>query len=683
MGNIQLLDSETINKIAAGEVVERPSSIVKELVENAIDAGASAVTVEIADGGISLIRITDNGSGIMKEDIQTAFLRHSTSKIRSAKDLSSIMSLGFRGEALSSISAVSMLELLTKTSGSMTGTRYCIDGGIEKAFEEIGCPDGTTFIVRQIFYNTPARKKFLKTPATEAGYVGDLMSRLAMSHPDVSFKFINNRQTKLQTSGNGRLKDILYHIYGREIANSLILVNAEISGIKMYGFIGKPNISRGNRSYENYFINGRYIKSAIITQAIEDAFKTYTMVHKFPFAALHFEVDTQLLDVNVHPTKMQVRISNGPAFYDFVYHALKDTLAGKELILGVVSKDLPKPVLPKADEPKSEQTPKYDTSERLQRPVREQPLEKPQPIMSIKPPDAEANRAQVKEAHVSYEKDAVHKEVIHKETGDFLPVTEKPAQAAEIPIQQIKKEKPMKAASVKTPEPFEKNAYRDYTAESSKETEKIITGEQMGLFDTGLLTKEAKSRHKIIGQIFDTYWIIEYEQKMFIIDQHAAHEKVMYERLMKRFMENIPLSQLLDPPLILSLTMAEIDLLEASMDYFTKMGFVFEAFGGKEYALRAVPQDLYGYTEKDMVMELLDQLSNNSRRQRVDVIADQIATMACKAAVKGNMHLSYQEADALIDELLKLENPYTCPHGRPTVIMMSKYELEKRFKRIV
>ncbi len=661
MGNIKLLDSETINKIAAGEVVERPSSIVKELVENAIDAGASAITVEISEGGISMIRITDNGSGIIKEDIPTAFLRHSTSKIRNAKDLSSIMSLGFRGEALSSISAVSMLELLTKTSSSMTGTRYCIDGGIEKNFEDIGCPDGTTFIIRQIFYNTPARKKFLKTPTTEAGYVSDLMSRLSMSHPDISFKFINNRQTKLQTSGNGRLKDIIYHIYGREITSSLIPVDAKIPGISMTGFIGKPNISRGNRSYENYFINGRYIKSAIITQAIEDAFKTYTMIHKFPFAVLHFEVNTEMLDVNVHPTKMQVRISNGPEFYDFVYHALKDALSGKELILNVVQKDLPKPILQKNT---SVTTKLAESNAELSYVIPASDVDK-----SLKPnTDSTVTNNFIQETKSLSQQNKI--------SDDSLPIQPKVEPIVTETIQQYKKDK-------KTPEPFEINAHREYNTAVSRQTDEILSGRQMELFDTGLLTKEAKNRHKIIGQIFDTYWIIEYEQKMFIIDQHAAHEKVMYERLMKRFMSNTPSSQMMDPPLILSLTLAEIDLLESSKDYFQRMGFEFESFGGNEYALRAVPQDLYGYTEREMVMELLDQLSADSKRQRVDVIADQIATMSCKAAVKGNMHLSYQEADALIDELLKLENPYTCPHGRPTVIMMSKYELEKRFKRIV
>ena len=606
MGKIQVLDGETINKIAAGEVVERPSSVVKELVENAIDAGATAITIEIQEGGISFVRITDNGSGMEREDIAMAFLRHSTSKIRSSEDLQTIHSLGFRGEALSSISAVAQVELLTKTAHAMTGCRYRIDGGVEKSMEDIGCPDGTTFIVRQLFYNTPARRKFLKSNMTEAGYISDLIARLAMSHPEVSFKFINNRQNRLHTSGNGRLKDILYHIYGRDISSNLLPVEAERDNIQMTGFIGKPIICRGNRSYENYFINGRYIKSPIITQAFEDAYKTFTMVHKFPFAVLHFALDTAELDVNVHPTKMEVRFSNGQELYRFVYETLRNILFGRELIPEV-----------KPSEAKIWEAPKT-----VSQPASSKPIQK----------------SAVQPAH-----------------------SEKPEEKKE-----------------KLPEPFEKN--RLEARKSSLVEEKT---QQYELFETGLLTKEARIRHKLIGQVFETYWIVEYDGKLFIIDQHAAHEKVLYEKLMKRFKESQPMIQMLQPPIVLTLSMTEVDLLNRYMDDFKRMGFEFESFGGKEYALRGVPSDLYGFTGKEMVTELLDDLSGESPRIRTDMIGDRIATMACKAAVKGNMRISPKEADALIEELLQAENPYTCPHGRPTIISMTKTELEKRFKRIV
>lgn len=631
MGKIQVLDGETINKIAAGEVVERPSSVVKELVENAIDAGATAVTVEIQDGGTSLIRITDNGSGMEKDDISMAFLRHSTSKIRSAQDLQTIHSLGFRGEALSSISAVAQVELLTKTAHAMTGCRYQINGGVEKSMEDIGCPDGTTFIVRQLFYNTPARRKFLKSNITEAGYISDLMVRLSMSHPEVSFKFINNRQNRLHTSGNGRLKDVLYHIYGRDISANLLPVEAGQKGVRMTGFIGKPIICRGNRSYENYFINGRYIKSPVITQAIEDAYKTFTMVHKFPFAILHFTLDTAELDVNVHPTKMEVRFSHGQELYKFIYETLRQVLFGRELIPEV-----------KPSEPKQAVT------------VVPKPFSKP-----------------------------IERPVIRSTSGLIEHPTERSAaqtveQPKVTPPQKPDIRPELKGTKEKLPEPFEKNrleALRVSTVEDKPQ--------QYELFETGLLTKEARVRHKLIGQVFDTYWIVEYDGKLFIIDQHAAHEKVLYEKLMKHFKENQPMTQMIQPPIILTLSMTEMDLLNRYMDQFKKMGFEFESFGGKEYALRGVPSDLYGFTGKEMVIELLDELAGEFERMRTDVIGDKIATMACKAAVKGNMRISSKEADALIEELLRAENPYTCPHGRPTIISMTKTELEKRFKRIV
>lgn len=654
MGKIQVLDGETINKIAAGEVVERPSSVVKELVENAIDAGATAVTIEIQDGGTSLIRITDNGSGMEKEDIAMAFLRHSTSKIRNSEDLQTIRSLGFRGEALSSISAVAQVELLTKTAHAMTGCRYRIDGGVERSLEDIGCPDGTTFIVRQLFYNTPARRKFLKSNMTEAGYINDLIARLSMSHPEVSFKFINNRQTRLHTSGNGRLKDILYHIYGRDISSNLLPVNVEQDGIRMTGFIGKPMICRGNRTYENYFINGRYIKSPVITQAIEDAYKTFTMVHKFPFAVLHFTLDTAELDVNVHPTKMEVRFSHGQELYRFVYESLRRILLGRELIPEV-----------KPAEPEKNPEIKRETPQKIPEMKREEAqktpavkFEEPQKI-----PEAGPLKA-VKGGETPGPGKVARREKVPEQ--EKTPGQEKVAGQEKAPARE------------KFPEPFEKKRLESMRVSVVNEKP-----QQYELFETGLLTKEARLRHKLIGQVFETYWIVEYDGKLFIIDQHAAHEKVLYEKLMKRFKESRPMIQMLEPPIILTLSMGEADLLNQYMDDFKHMGFEFESFGGKEYALRGVPSDLYGFTGKEMVMELLDELSGEAPRMRTDMIGDRIATMACKAAVKGNMRISFKEADALIEELLQAENPYTCPHGRPTIISMTKTELEKKFKRIV
>ena len=644
MKKIQILDGETINKIAAGEVVERPASVVKELVENAIDAGASAITVEIQDGGTTLIRITDNGSGIEKEDIPMAFLRHSTSKIRTADDLLSIGSLGFRGEALSSISAVAQVELLTKTSHAMTGCRYRIEGGIEKAMEDIGCPDGTTFIIRQLFYNTPARRKFLKSNMTEAGYIQDLMQRMAMSHPEISFKFINNRQNRLNTSGNGKLKDIIYHIYGRDVSVNILPVDAKAKGIHMTGFIGKPMICRGNRTYENYFVNGRYVKSPVITQAIEDAYKTFTMVHKFPFAVLHFELDAGELDGNVHPTKMEVRIHHAQELYQFIFEHLKSTLYRREFIPEVEVND----------------------------PVRiEKNLNKAQVAPTIqKKPEPEKNGQKAIKKEIKSER--LPEPFEQKRRLEYFEKTQLP--------EFIKSN--TKSVEEKNNVSVSENKVT-YASVSEKTVAKVQENLQYELFETGLLKKESRIKHQLIGQIFETYWIVEFDGKLFIIDQHAAHEKVLYEKLMRRFKENKPMVQFVHPPLILTLSMTEIDLLQKHMDDFKTMGFEFESFGGKEYALRGVPSDLYGLTGKEMVIELLDELSGESSRLRADAVADRIATMACKAAVKGNMRISSKEADALIEELLQAENPYTCPHGRPTIISMTKTELEKKFKRIV
>lgn len=644
MKKIQILDGETINKIAAGEVVERPASVVKELVENAIDAGASAITVEIQDGGTTLIRITDNGSGIEKEDIPMAFLRHSTSKIRTADDLLSIGSLGFRGEALSSISAVAQVELLTKTSHAMTGCRYRIEGGIEKAMEDIGCPDGTTFIIRQLFYNTPARRKFLKSNMTEAGYIQDLMQRMAMSHPEISFKFINNRQNRLNTSGNGKLKDIIYHIYGRDVSVNILPVDAKAKGIHMTGFIGKPMICRGNRTYENYFVNGRYVKSPVITQAIEDAYKTFTMVHKFPFAVLHFELDAGELDVNVHPTKMEVRIHHAQELYQFIFEHLKSTLYRREFIPEVEVND----------------------------PVRiEKNLNKAQVAPTIqKKPEPEKNGQK-----------AIKKEIKSERLPEPFEQNRRLEYFEKTQLPEFIKSN-TKSVEEKNNVSVSENKVT-YASVSEKTVAKVQENLQYELFETGLLKKESRIKHQLIGQIFETYWIVEFDGKLFIIDQHAAHEKVLYEKLMRRFKENKPMVQFVHPPLILTLSMTEIDLLQKHMDDFKTMGFEFESFGGKEYALRGVPSDLYGLTGKEMVIELLDELSGESSRLRADAVADRIATMACKAAVKGNMRISSKEADALIEELLQAENPYTCPHGRPTIISMTKTELEKKFKRIV
>lgn len=583
---INILDNQTIDKIAAGEVVERPASVVKELVENAIDSGADAVTVEIKDGGTTLIRVTDNGCGIEKSQIRNAFLRHATSKITSAEDLTDLVSLGFRGEALASIAAVSMVEVISKVKEDLTGIRYVIEGGIEKDLEEIGAPEGTTILVRNLFYNTPPRRKFLKQPQTEGSYVADLMEHLALSHPQISFHFIANNQNKFHTPGNGDLKEIIYRIYGKDIVRELQEIHVQRDGFSIDGFLGKPIINRSNRNYELFYINGRYIKNNLISKAVEDGYREYLMQHKFPFCILHFNIDTKLIDVNVHPAKMEVRIADGQKFYEMIQEIIYESLHQREMIPEVTFA-----------------------------PEKTSPVSK----MPAAPEPFETRRI-----------------------------------AAALPVETVK-------------EPVH------YQSKP----------EQLDLFDNVLLSPKAREHFEIIGQLFETYWLISYQDKLLIIDQHAAHEKVKYERFIKHFQTHDIVSQNLNPPVIITLNGREKECLLQNKDHFESLGFVLEEFGGSDYALSGVPLDLYGYRETEFFYDILDELIQETVSGTPENIRMKIASLACKAAVKGNSRMSVQEAEVLIDELLTLDNPYNCPHGRPTIISMSKTELEKKFKRIV
>lgn len=664
MPQIQVLDQITIDKIAAGEVIERPASIVKELVENSIDAKAASVTVEIQDGGISLIRVTDNGSGIEREDIRNAFLRHSTSKIRKVEDLAHIASLGFRGEALSSISAVTRTELITKTKEDTFGTRYVIEGGVEQSLEDAGAPDGTTFLVRQLFYNVPARRKFLKTPMTEAGHVQDLLMRLALSHPEVAFTFINNGQTKMRTSGNGKLKDVIYSIYGREAAANLIELDYSMDGLVMKGYLGKPVITRGNRNFENYFVNGRYVKNAMLSKAIEDAYKDFLMQHKFPFVVIHFQVDGEKIDVNVHPTKMEMRFQRQQDVYNIVYEGVHRTLLEPELIPQV---EAPAPNL--ISQPKSE-------SPFLLKPkTAPQPMEK-KPEEKEEPHDEAYFMKKMKERVLSYHQrnssaEVAKKEQIFRPQAQAERIKDALARAKEVEKQPQKQAEEQPELIRETP-----------VYETKPVTEE--KAEQLNLFEEHLLKREKKAEYKLIGQVFETYWLVEFENSLYIIDQHAAHERVLYERTLKEMKNREFTAQYLSPPIILSLSMQEAQVLNENMDRFTRIGFEIEPFGGEEYAVRAIPDNLFGIAKKELLLEMLDDLADGiSTSMTPELIDEKVASMSCKAAVKGNNRLSAQEADALIGELLLLENPYHCPHGRPTIIAMTQRELEKKFKRIV
>lgn len=649
MPNIAILNQETIDKIAAGEVVERPCSVVKELVENAIDAGSTAITVEIKEGGISFIRITDNGCGIERDQVAVAFYRHSTSKIRSAEDLLTVKSLGFRGEALSSISAVARVELITKTYDELTGTRYVIEGSKELSNEEIGAPDGTTFIVKDLFYNVPARRKFLKTAQTEGSYISDMVEKLALSHPDISFKFINNNQTKLHTSGNGNRKDIIYHIFGREISSSLLEVKHECEYFKVEGFIGKPVITRGNRNYENYFINGRYVKSNILSRAIEEAYKNFLMQHQYPFTVLYFTFFSEL-DVNVHPTKMELRFDNNN---NEIYVELCDTiyaiLSHKEMIpdVPVDSTPAPKKIVHEYKEPIPE------------------PFEKRR-INEVRAAESRSVYGQSVTATV-------------KSSTVKGPAVNEPLTENTLNQQKAK-------TSASTPVVHTGNSVEPKPETSSEyEPAQVVTGTQqtLGDYDKVFLTESAKKQFSIIGQLFKTYWLIEFEDKLYIIDQHAAHEKVLYEKTMARLANKDFTSQRISPPIVMTLDARESEMLEKYRPQIEQFGYEVEHFGGKEYMISAIPDNLFNIDMKDLFIEMLDDFSNTTGRQTPDIITEKVASMSCKAAVKGNDKLTFPEINELIDELLSLDNPYNCPHGRPTIISMSKYEIEKKFKRIV
>lgn len=635
MSRIQLLDNATIDKIAAGEVVERPASVVKELVENAIDAGADAVTVEIRDGGISFIRVTDNGNGIPADQVKEAFLRHATSKIRTSEDLNNIHSLGFRGEALSSISAVAQVEMMTKTKDSLMGVHYAIEGGRETDFSQVGVPEGTTILVKNLFFNTPARRKFLKTAVTEGGYIADLCEHLAMSKPQVAFRFIVNNQVKFHTSGNGDVREIIYRIFGKDFIKEIIPIDCEAEDIHMYGYLGKPSLNRSNRNFENCFINGRYVKSNFLSKAMEEGYRSFLMQHKFPFAVLYFDIDTDKVDVNVHPTKMDIRITDSQKYYDFIVKSISDTLQHQEMIPDMEQEEL------------SKRTPKPETTNR-----------------AVVPEPFEQKRME------AYKVKEDFSYITNRLFGEEEPVVSNP---------------PSISVSVPSVSPTSEANVAKAKVNSLPQTleHEVTTSVQMNLFEERILKQENKDKFEILGQVFQTYWLVRYEEKLLFVDQHAAHEKVKYEKLISSLKEESIPTQSLQPPLVLHLTQKEEAALEEYHSYFEALGFVWEDFGSHSIALREMPLELYGKSEKRFFEEILDELVENGCKGTPEVIQEKIASMACKSAVKGNQTFTAAEMNALLEQLLELENPYHCPHGRPTMISMSKTDLEKKFKRIV
>lgn len=678
---IKVLDKATIDKIAAGEVIERPSSVVKELLENSVDAGATSVTVEIKDGGIAMIRVTDNGIGIEKDEVRVAVMRHATSKIETADDLNGVMSLGFRGEALATIAAVSQTELVTKTRDALVGVKYVIHGGEEIEYSEVGVPDGTTIVVKNLFYNTPARKKFLKTPMTEASYISDLVTKLALSNSNIAFRLIVNGATKIDTAGNGNLKDTIYALYGKEIAHNLLSVDYREGDVKIKGFCGRPNINRGNRAFETYFINGRYIKSPVIGRAIEEGYRTFVMQHQFPFTVLMIELPPEKCDVNVHPTKQEFKYDDEKGLFSAVCHACRTSLQNKDLI-------------PESNANTKSENQRLAAEEKREAEQAAKAAGTPaEPFESkrVAPPAASFGKSgRVSGSYKILEKLKSMEQENDDSDGGSIPIENLLRDSGATYIvgsdastdTEAQETKPTNVEE-KLPDAASEVPEKKFTGYDKKGKRVEQTYEQESLFDENFLTEKARKKHRLIGQVFGTYWLIEYEDKLFIMDQHAAHEKINYEALYKNFKEKTVLSQQLLPPIVVTLSYAERQAVMDNYDLFMKFGYDLEEFGGYEFKINAVPSNLFGIPEKELFMDFVASLTDNAGYMSNDVFVRKLSTMACKAAIKGNMRISFEEADHLIDELLTLENPYTCPHGRPTLISISEQELEKKFKRIV
>ena len=716
---IRVLDKATIDKIAAGEVIERPSSVVKELLENAIDAGSTAVTVEIKDGGTSFIRVTDNGCGIPKEEVRMAYMRHATSKIEHVEDLNSILSLGFRGEALSTIAAVSQTEMITKTATDLTGIKYVIHGGKEIEYKDVGVPNGTTIVVRNLFFNTPARKKFLKSAMTEGSYIFDLLTRIALSHPEISFKLIANGQTRIDTSGNGKLKDTIYQLYGRDITANLIPIDYTDGDIHLSGFIGKPFIARGNRGLENYFINHRYIKSNVVNRAIEEGYRTFVMQHKFPFTVLYLDLPQEKCDVNVHPTKMEFKYDNEKNLFEACCTAVKLALTHKEIIPKEGEKPIVSPVISHPEQKPAEPfevkraqsqaipqknvragnySPTYKILESLRKAEEEQAAKNGTPLPNIADmvadagvvysPSTPVESAQAGNSsttsHVMQQSSSMPPSQDVQQNHSTTTVQTAHQNNSTVISQSVQQNSSAGTVQATQAQPSETSAKPDLSKmDKNSAAYKYTVGKQETLFDDDFLTEKARLSHRVIGQVFETYWLIEYNDNLYIMDQHAAHEKVKYEELMENLKNKQVFSQQLLPPMVITVTYAERQAILDNFDLFMKIGYDIEEFGGNEFKINAIPSNLFGLHGRDMFLEFVGSLIQNSGYMSNDIFVKKLSTMACKAAIKGNMKLSFQEIDALVDKLLSLENPYTCPHGRPTIISMSKTELEKKFHRIV
>ncbi len=743
MGNIVLLDDLTINKIAAGEVVERPASVVKELVENSIDAGATSINVEIKNGGISYIRITDNGKGIMPDDMEMAFERHATSKIRSAEDLETVKSMGFRGEALASIAAIAKVEMKSKTEENETGYEVIVEGGNVISSNEVGCPKGTTITVENLFYNTPVRYKFLKKDFTEGGYIEDVMTRIALVNPNIAIKLVSSGKTIIQTSGNGDLKSVVYSIYGKEIAENILDVYYEYEGIKVSGVIGKPSISRSNRSNQLFFVNKRYIKDKVLTSSAEQAFKGMITIGKFGFLILNLEMNPQKVDVNVHPAKLEVRFEEESKVFKAVYHAIKESLLKGDLVSNpereynneetkviekednngglfnkkqeIVEEDAKNNVIAELYAKKQNSTSRVNTVnansgyESLMNKMAEMQksietyknggkIEEEQ--TEYKTINEEKKDVGAKSVRNTIEEDRISPAEKSEQTQKVETVLEVPSNIEDIEKTQVinieevlEKAKQLENIKMEPSGNFDEmytNVFGKVPVKEEVEVEekvdaleeaKVTTGEAISIFEDKKNEKYIP-KYKFIGIAFSTYIIVELDKEIYIIDQHAAHERIMYERIKENYYdEDQKDSQLMLLPDIITLTHKEMDILNENMDMFRKAGFTLEEFGENTIKLTGVPNVCIDLDTKELFLETLDEINTVARTAKQEIEEKFIATVACKAAVKANMALSKEEVDSLMEKLLKLPNPFTCPHGRPTAIRMSKTDIEKKFSR--
>ena len=704
MGNIVLLDELTINKIAAGEVIERPASVIKEMVENSIDAGATNVTVEIKNGGISFIKVTDNGKGIAKDDLEIAFERHATSKIRSAEDLDTVTSMGFRGEALASIAAIANVEMISKTQEQEIGYKVVVEAGDVLEKEEAGCRTGTTITVKNLFFNTPVRYKFLKKDYTESGYIEDVVTRIALVNPNIAIKLINTGKTVIQTNGNGNIKDVIYSIYGKDVANGVMEVSYNYEDIKVTGVIGKPEIARSNRSNQLFFVNKRYIKDKTLTAATEQAYKGLIPIGKFGFVVLNLEINPASVDVNVHPAKLEVRFQEESKVFQSIYHAIKDTLLKGELIAnsGDEQKQGELFAFRKQNEKQIE---KYTNEEskiktNIIEDIYNQKNEHTQEIKTINPTNemekVDSSNVleklnQIKEKIVQemngqvQEKDTENKEGIAEISSNLeLKEPEVKYELEEKGIEDIqekeKNENEPKDFNQMYTETFGISPIQE-KQEKKEETDAIdIVKDNVSMFEN--VEELKKPVYKFIGIVFKTYIILEIGKEMYILDQHAAHERIMYERVKRNYYSDEQKdSQMLLLPDIITLTHKEMDIANENMQLFEKAGFTLEEFGDNTIKLTGVPTVCVDLDTKELFLETLDEINTVARTAKQEKEEKFIATVACKAAVKANMALTVEEVEKLMDQLFELPNPFTCPHGRPTVIKMTKYDIERKFAR--